>query len=183
MRDRDIIKTEDQQLISLVRSGDRLAFTELYHRYKDRMLALAFRKLGNFSDAEEIVQDIFLDLWNRRELVDINNNVGSYLCVSVKYRVINAQNRMFRTKNFQNELVYLLWETPGTRPCPNSSRELESEIDHLIKKLPNKCRTVYTLSRVRGYSKKEILQIMRISEKTFESHLTKALNMLRENLS
>src|SRR6185503_12918358 len=86
----------DKELLAAIQKGDEEAFTALYLRYWDKLFYLAGKKLGDLPEAENIVQDIFLDIWHRRYELDIHNNIDGYLVVAVKYRIINAQEKRNR---------------------------------------------------------------------------------------
>lgn len=78
----------DEELVQLLKKSDHEAFAELYERYWDKLLFLAGKKLNDLYEAEHIVQDLFLDLWQRRADLDIQRSIGGYLVIAVKYRII-----------------------------------------------------------------------------------------------
>src|SRR5690606_33411356 len=88
----------DVELIALLKSNDQKAFEEIYHRYWKKIFAVASNKLDSLHDAEEIVQDIFTSLWNRRISIEITSSLSAYLAVSVNYRVIK---NLYKKKNQQ----------------------------------------------------------------------------------
>lgn len=172
----------DASLLSLLAVGDDLAFTEIYNRYWDKMLFVAGSKCRHLETAEEIVQDIFLDLWNRRTTLCINGELEAYLAVSVKYRVINAQAKLKRALEYQNiaaENGNLLADDPEHWL---SFKELNGRLAKLVDKLPEKCRITYQLRREEGLSQKEVAAHLRISEKTVEANFARALKTLRVSL-
>ena len=82
------ILVTDIDLVNSMSEGDESAFQEIYRRYWYKLYTVANRKSGSEEDAEEIVQDIFISLWNRRDSIQITTTLNAYLAVSVKYRVI-----------------------------------------------------------------------------------------------
>ena len=142
------------------------------------MFSVASKKLGNASEAEEIVQDIFLDLWKRRGSLQLTASVSSYLSVAVNYRVLKVLARrqlyarykesasVFNEVSFQIEPLF-------------DFEVVKDRLLHLVSKLPNKCRQVFRMSREQEMSGKEIARELSISEKTVESHITKALHHLK----
>ena len=79
---------DDKELIVLLQKNDRNAFTEIYNRYWKKLFSVAANKIKDLPEAEEIVQDIFVSIWNRRDNLTVIDTLSSYLAVSVKYRVI-----------------------------------------------------------------------------------------------
>src|SRR5690606_5910871 len=80
----------DDELLALLRNGDDKAFTEIFDRYWKPMLFVAGKKLGNLEEAEDIVQELFVSIWSRRERLEINTSLGGYLAASTKYMVTKA---------------------------------------------------------------------------------------------
>ena len=172
----------DSELLDLLRSGDRSAFSEIYNRYWKNIFTVASNKIGQLEEAEEIVQDIFISLWNRREEIVITSNLNAYLAVSAKYRVI----KILAKRNQYNK--YAIHSQNHIPLTANSTEdwfefvELRSRLEILVSKLPEKCRLVYKASREDGYSQKQISAEFGISEKTVEAHISKALKSLRTGL-
>lgn len=175
--------TNEKELLTLLRDSDEAAFTQIYNLYWKSCFYTAAQKLQNLSEAEEVVQDIFLDLWRRREGLQITNCLASYLAVCVKYKVINILSRRHRASKY---LEHAAVTTTGSDLSTEHNLRLHEITDQLMKetsKLPEKCRMVFQLSREQGFSQKQIAQRLNISEKTVESHLSKALRTLRIGLS
>ena len=97
----------DSELLSLLRQGVESGFTEIYNRYWKNLLVVAVNKTGDLDEAEEIVQDIFVSLWNRRETLEITSSLNNYLAVSVKYRVIKALAKKITVRN----LLSIIYKT------------------------------------------------------------------------
>lgn len=172
----------DSELIELLQHGNDDAFTELYNRYWNKLFFIAATRLKNFTDAEEVVQDIFLDLWNRRELLALTSTLASYLAVAVKYRVINVMAKRNRQARYDIYAVnHLSIADESTEEWLNFE-ELKMRLSKLVAQLPEKCRLVYQLSREAGYSQKQIAKELDISEKTVESHIGRAIKNLRKGL-
>lgn len=172
----------DSILLTLLRNNDEMAFTAIYNRYWEKLFFIAGTKFRNLTVAEELVQDIFLDLWNRRKTHKIEGELESYLAVAMKYKVINAQAR------FKNALKYVQSEIDNA-PVDNGTeewlnfQELKAKLSKHVSSLPEKCRITYQLSRDQGFSQKEIAQFMKVSEKTVEANLARAIKSLRKALT
>lgn len=170
-------KYSDQELIQLLKKGNQKAFKQIYHLYWDKLLYLAGKKLQDLQESENIVQDIFLSLWERRETLDIHSTLEGYLVVSVKYRVLNFLAAKQRLKLYQQDAKENTLEKTSMEYSMDI-KEMLSMLTVLTDKLPEKCRLAYTL-RSEGFSYKEIATHMEISEKTVENHIGRALKELR----
>jgi RNA polymerase sigma-70 factor (ECF subfamily) len=168
----------DTELLAAIQKDDEGAFTILYLRYWDKLFYLAGKKLGDLPEAENIVQDIFLDLWHRRHELDIRHNIDGYLVVAVKYRIINAQAKRHRREAMSRQAGRQLAEADHSTEQQLAYEELCSLLQEKMLRLPEKCRMVFAL-REQGLSQKEIASQMNISEKTVEMHVSRALKSLR----
>lgn len=173
----------DIELLTLLAKSDQNAFTAIYNRYWEKMFALAARKVDDLHDAEEIVQEIFVSLWNKRENLQITSSFNNYLAVSVKYRVIKTLARQQIHKRFENSEMNNISILDNSTMEYLDFDELKSKLEHYVSELPEKCRLVYQLSREAGFSQKQIAEKMSISEKTVEAHLSKAIKTLRIRLN
>lgn len=171
----------DGELVRMLRQGDRAAFTEVYNRYWEKLFYLAGKKLEDTGEAENIIQDLFVDLWERRETLDIQNSVAGYLIVAVKYRILNLLARQERARKIEQSIRQ---NTPaadmGTLELLKFE-DLKDWLETLVNKLPEKCQMVYRL-REQGLSQREIAETLQISEKTVETHVTRALKTIRGGL-
>jgi RNA polymerase sigma-70 factor (ECF subfamily) len=147
------------------------------------MLVTAVHRLGNMEEAREIVQDIFCSLWKRRAGLAIDCSLNTYLASAVKYEVFKRFAARSRQQRFQQQAIRNWQEAANDTLDQLKANELRSELDALVKELPEKCRIVYRLSREKGYSQKQIAAELRIAEKTVEAHLSSALRKLRLGLS
>lgn len=172
----------DQELVHLLQSGNEAAFTELYNRYWDKLFAIAAHKLQNLAEAEEVVQDIYLELWNRRAGLQITTSLPAYLSTAVKFKVINILALRHRRLRYQEHAVQSA--AAGDLSTEQWLRfgELQSRLAALVNELPDKCRLVFRLSREEGLSHKEIAATIGVAEKTVEAHLSRALRTLRTQL-
>ena len=176
-------KLDDDTLVKLLQKGDDAAFTEIYHRYWNKLFTVAAHKLNyDLKLAEELVQDIFLDLWHRRENLRISASLSIYLAAAMKYKVIDARLKKKRIKEYTESLVTRTTDSDTSTEKQISFDELQHQLTALVSNLPEKCRLVYQLSKEAGYSQKEIARHLSISEKTVESHLSRAVKTLRLGL-
>lgn len=173
----------DQELVQLLRSGDERVLIEIYNRYWDKMLAVAFNRLGSQEEAEECVQDVLYKLWKLRGDFDLSKlELVNYLARAIRNQSFNILDRRHRerlkSENYKPEAAinYL---------SPEKAliiRELQEQIDNSINALPPQCQLVFKLSRQEGLSNKEIAETLNLSENTVKSHLKKANRDIRGNM-
>ena len=167
----------DEDLFRNVREGNMDAFTELYLRYWKLLFYIAAKRLG-YTEAEESVQNIFTDFWERRETIEIHTSVKYYLAAAVHYQVM---------KVLAKKKIAAAYNVPDSMSDERADNylnfhELQRQLEGLVTSLPEKCRIVYQLSREQGLKNKAIAQHLGISEKTVENQLTKALLRIRKGL-
>jgi RNA polymerase sigma-70 factor (family 1) len=173
----------DKELTCLLQAGDEHAFTEIYNRYWKKLFSIAANKIKDLDEAEEIVQDIFISLWKRRNELGVIDTLSPYLSVSVKYRVIKILDKRNNQQKYSDYSQHTASLTDDSTQQWLEFEELRSRLAAFVADLPEKCRLVYQLSREAGYPQKKIAIEMGISEKTVEAHLSKALKTLRARLS
>nr|WP_250318043.1 RNA polymerase sigma-70 factor [Pedobacter sp. B4-66] len=154
----------------------------LYLRYWDKLLSVACHRLDDPEGAEEVVQDIFFALWQRRASLDIKYSLSTYLAVAVKYRIINLMDKQYRLRN-KEKLLPPVVEYELSSEEYIFEKELWERIEASIKQLPSKCQIVFRMSREKGMSNKQIAAELDIAEKTVEAHMSKALRDIRGNLT
>jgi len=170
---------DDVAILILLTDGDEKAFTEIYNRYWKRLISLAYSHTKDKFVAEEIVQEVFFSLWNRKACLEIKS-LNAYLATAVKFSVFKQLNtRMRQTKIITGMSKNLSYDLPDDLL---QAKFLEEYINNIIEQLPEKCKLVYIYSRKNEMSVQEIASEMNIAGKTVEAHLTKALKVLRLNL-
>jgi RNA polymerase sigma-70 factor (ECF subfamily) len=169
-------------LLPLLRESDEGAFTEIYHRYWDKLLVTAMHRLGNMDEAREVVQDVFFNVWKRRDTLRLDYSLNTYLSVAVKYEVLNRLAVKNRQQRYQLHMAHHWQEASPDTENLLSFNELQEQLASLIKALPEKCRIIFQLSREKGYPRKKIASELGIAEKTVEAHLSSAIRKLRNGL-
>ncbi|WP_017257654.1 RNA polymerase sigma-70 factor [Pedobacter arcticus] len=169
----------DPVLLDLLKEDDEKAFQEIYTRYWKILLTKAGQKLSNTEEAEDILTDLFVSLWKRREKLPSIVCLKSYLHLALKYQVIKIWARRHQDAQYQN------FKTAQPQQVIQDSislKELNLDLKNAILNLPEKCRVVFELSREDGMSQKQIASILGISQKTVEAHISKALKTLKSSL-
>ncbi|SEM68779.1 RNA polymerase sigma-70 factor, ECF subfamily [bacterium A37T11] len=169
----------DEELLILIRSGDMIAFSELYSRYWDILLDAAYQRLKSVEAAEEIVQDVFVNIYIRRESLDPGLSVVAYLKTALKYKIYNAYRDNLL---HQQRLEMIAYEGGGAPLRPDDAyqeKELQEQVQQIAAALPDKCREVFLLSRFEQLTQQEIADRMNIAVSTVKKHLGKALAIFR----
>jgi RNA polymerase sigma-70 factor (family 1) len=168
----------DNELLLLLAQSDERAFSEVYNRHWSKLFAIAYGHTKDRYLAEETVQEVFISVWNRREIIKINS-LKAYLATAVKFSI-------FKTIFNQNRRERIVGSIVQKRDALTDevlhAKLLQEYIDGIVEQLPEKCRMVYLYSRNDGMAAKAIAAEMGISKKTVETHLTKALKILKVNL-
>lgn len=175
------IPYSDEDLLALMQEhDDELAFSELYNRYFRLLYNYSFEKVSDPFVAQEIVQELFVSLWQQRHR-HVVQSCRPYLFAGARNLVIS-----FYRKEFTRQRHYDRWEVlrPQSADSPDQGTltdDLQHQYEEGLNLLPDKCREVFILSR-QGIPNREIAQQLTISEKTVEQHITKALRTLRVHL-
>jgi len=175
---RNYCTSTDEDLLSKIRNDDEIAYTELYNRYWKRMFYQIAKKLNNSGIAEELVQDIFTDIWMRRHTIDIQNSFAAYISVAVKYKVINTQAKQFRELCYQKHQEYIQENAANTVEQYLSFDELRAQLERELALLPEKCRLSFKLCKEEGYSQKEAAIHMQTTPKAVERNIARAVKSL-----
>ncbi|MBB5644198.1 RNA polymerase sigma factor [Pedobacter cryoconitis] len=169
----------DHELAGLLAADDEAAFNELYKRYWERLYVIARQRIDDAYEAEEIVQDIFCNLWRKRSTFELTKGFQYYFSVAVKFEVINRMAKKSRENRVKKEVLVLSSPFDESTSDQLDFNELKSQLALTIKVLPEKCLLVFKLKHEQGYSQKQIAQEMDIAEKTVEAHLAKARKTIR----
>lgn len=160
---------------------DRQGYENLFHEHYRELCLFAIRYVKDFEIAREMVQDSFLVLWEKREIVDDGRSVSSYLSTTVRNRCLNylRDNKKFNAGLLQIED---LSEFSYAQPLKLEVAELSARIRSAVGELPEKCREVFELSRNEHLKYQEIAEKLNISVKTVEAQMSKALQHMRDRL-
>jgi len=170
---------EDAVLLSLIRKHDEAALQRLLRKYYDRLARFAYGTLRRRDLAQEAVDNIFLNLWQRRETISVATNLRSYLYGATGYQALNLLARENRNKHVP------LHEVPAEQlPEPRSAdanlllQELQADIDSLLASMPPQRQLIFRLNRFEGMRYREIATALGLSERTVQNHMLLAMEYL-----
>ena len=155
------------------------AFEKVFHAYYRPLANFAFQYLQDHDEAEEIVQEAFSAIWQKREGLEIKTNLRSYLYGAVRNGCLN---NLKHQKVIQNHEVYAMGQAEEDASDTLELDELQSMIDAALDQLPEKCRQIFEMSRYDGMKYTEIADELGISIKTVETQMSRALKVMRREL-
>lgn len=175
------IKFTPIETLPAISQGNEKAFEALFREQYAPLCRFALRFTGDHDEAEELVQEVFYQLWENRMKINISITPAGYLFRSVQNRYLNKVKHL---KVRQSYADHQNSRNDHAAPADSEvrSKELEKQINSAMDSLPEQCGKVFRLSRNEGLKYSEIAKELGISEKTVENHMGKALRLLRENL-
>jgi len=177
------LDSEDSRLLVALQADDPTAFETIYNRMASKLLHYVNSRIQNREQSEEIVQEIFVSLWVRRQEIDIHNSIEAYLYAAAKYQLLNyIRSESVRNKYAEHFALFTSMQSENTEELINLT-DLKTAIEEHVSQLPPKCQQVFRLSRFTGKSIQEIADEMSISTRTVENYITQALKHLRQALS
>ncbi|RRB01015.1 RNA polymerase sigma-70 factor [Larkinella rosea] len=172
---------EDERVLRALSDGNRLALAELYERYWYPLYRVAFQKTKSQEIAEELVQDLFVQLWQKRASLSVRRT-DQYLFGALKYSVIDYIRGQIVHEKFQEYQQIFTSQADFSTEDQLAYSDLVGTIETELRKLPPKTQEVFRLSRFEGQTIPEISQKLDLTDKTVEYHLSKALKLLRAQL-
>lgn len=170
------------ELFSQLARGDRTAFDTIFRTYYAPLVRVAERLVGRHAVAEEIAQDVMVELWRRRETLSMEDSPRAYLFQATRHRALNHL-RHERVERGGAPHIADASGSPATPETHLTEGEIQDAVDEAIRELPSRCREVFELSRLHGLKYAEIARVMGISVKTVEAQMGNALRVLRERLA
>lgn len=174
----------DKELAILIRSGDITAFDKIYKRYSNRLYVFVFGILKSQKDAEDIIQEVFIKVWDKRDNINEYLSFQSFLFTIAHNTTISLIRKKIKDTDFTSYLKSI--QNPLELSSGSTQleyKELNEQLKITINKLPERQQQVYSLSRNEELSYKEIAKKLDISVNTVENHMVKALKFVRENMS
>jgi len=178
----DPVSKDDKTLVTQLKNDSRKAFEEIFKKYADRIYYFSIKYLKSKEDAEEITQEVFVRLWNRRFDLKTELSFSSYLFMIAKNAVIDMLRKRQKESVFNEEINPSVESTLYEDNKSVEYKELNNIIQNSIADLPLKRRQIYLLSRDEGLTYKQIAEKLDISIKTVESHMRLALQQLKKSV-
>ena len=173
---------DERELLDRLRRGDAAAFEAIFRQWYAPLVATIAALLRDRGPAEEVVQDVMLELWRRRETLMLEQSLRAYLFQASRNRALNYLRRL-RVESRGEPTIAATLPTPDQADSDVREDELRAAIQAAIGGLPDRCREVFELSRIHGLKYAEIATSLGISVKTVEAQMGKALRVMREKLA
>lgn len=159
---------------------DEKVFGEIYDAYSDQLFYYIYAKIGDEKQSEDILQDVFVEFWNKR--LEVKHSVYGFLFQITKYHILNHFRSIKVRQRYIIHLSTYLQEINTITPHKYvEAKEIMDQIEKLVQQLPPQCRKVFVLSRFEHKSNDEISQLLKISKRTVENYITKSLAFIRDH--
>jgi len=171
--------TEDKELLTRLINGDQLAFAQIYNQYRSKMYAYAYNLCKSPETAEEIVQEVFIRIWQKKEQINIDLNFSAYIKKITLNHVLNHLKKVAREKKLQEEIFNYIEAIRNTTEDNVLEKELLKTYDEAIALLPSQKRIIYQLSRNEEMTHDQIAERLNISKNTVKNHMVEATKFIR----
>ncbi|MGV3502600.1 MAG: RNA polymerase sigma factor [Adhaeribacter sp.] len=173
---------QDRDLFDLLKSEDEAAFKEIYERYFDVLYVHAYKRLQDKEEAQDVIQEVFASLWDKKEIIALEGNLPAYLFAAVRNRIFNNLSHKRCETHYLQSLQHFI----DKGLCQTDYLVRENQFYTLIEKeiaaLPPKMQEVFSLSRNGYLSHKQIAATLNLSEQTVKKQVNNALRILRTKL-
>ncbi|MCG8409793.1 MAG: RNA polymerase sigma-70 factor [Bacteroidales bacterium] len=172
----------EKKIVRKIREGNIYEFEVLFKKYYEMLCAFGYKYLENIEQIEEVVQDTFYNIWKNRTNLNIKTSMKSYLYTAVKnncLQVLRTRSLDIKYENYykanqSNKSISPIQEL--------NAKELAKIIDKTLNALPERCQKIFRMSRYEGFKYQEIADKLKISVKTVEANMSKALKSFRGEL-
>ncbi len=176
------MELNEEGIVALLAKRDEKIFEQVFKTYFKNLHAYAFTILKDEMVAEELVQNIFYKIWERPEKLSISGSIAAYLYRAVHNESLNHLKHLKVRSKYQLHAVHQMRNESDSALKKILLKELESKLYRALQELPEQCRTIFQLSRFEELKYREIADRLKISPKTVENQMGKALKLLRIKL-
>lgn len=169
----------EKEWLGRIAGGDEAAFTQLFGAYKDRIYTIALRLTSSATMSEEIVQDVFVKLWQKRETLLAVEHFRAYLFTATRNHVFNALKRQARHRHMVGELDQDWPDVQSDTDNLLLEKEYREVLAEAVGRLPDRQRQIYGLIKEQGWKRGQVARQLGISEETVKAHLMQAMRSIR----
>lgn len=170
----------DRSLVLRLKEGDSQAFEKLFQKYHKKVFYFALRYNNSKEDAEGVVQDVFIKIWNERKSLKENLSFNSYVFTITKNHLFNINRKRLNEKAYREYFIHHFTRADNRPEEDIIYTDLKKKIDAVIEDLPTQRRKIFIMSRKEGLSNKEIAAELGLSVRTVEVHISLALKTIRK---
>lgn len=173
---------EDHLLVLQIQQSNTKAFKTIYDRYYKLLVLFCKQYVDDLSTAEDMVQDVFVNIYENRKTLSITTSFKSFLYTSVKNKALNHTKRSKKMvlNNYETNNNILLTEEDT---IAIEQLELSKKLHRAISRLPKKNQEIFKMSRFKGYTNQEIAELMQLSIRTVETHISNSIKELKNTLN
>ncbi len=175
-------RAEERTLIKQFKSDDKTAINKLYEIFSGKLYNFAFSYLKTEADSLDVVQNVFINVWDKRQNIKNDTNLEAYLFTITKNSVISIFRKKAQEKNYLEHLRNTVVLSQDDTEDQYDYEVLYSKIQELIEELPEQRKRIFKLSKEKGLSNKDIAEELKISVKTVEDHKSKAKRFIKTKL-
>jgi len=172
--------TEDRLLLEALKKGDRAAFNVLFEKYSPKLYFFCLKYLSDKINAEEIVQETFLKIWETRSKIDTSRHFNTWLITIARHIIFDYLRHKMVEWKF-NDYALKSFDISADLESEQTEKQLRSYLTKTIEQLPVQQKEVLLL-KSKGYDNKEIALRLNLSKRTVETHINRALKVLRIQL-
>jgi RNA polymerase sigma-70 factor (ECF subfamily) len=178
----ELTSYSDKELMREIKADNMLAFDTLYNRYSKKVYQFGEAILRSQGESENLMQDVFLKLWENRHQVQKDSSVKYYLFTTTYNSAISIIRKKAREAEYMDYLKSIQVVDPGPVDTELEYKELSEKLEEAIGRLPGRQREVYVLHKIKGLKYGEIAEQLNISVNTVENHMARALRAVRKQL-
>lgn len=171
---------EDKELLIKLKEGDELAFVKIYNQYRNKVYNYAYQLSKSADTAEEIVQEVFIRLWQKREQINTDFSFSGYIRKITLNHVLNHLKKIAREKALQEEVFHHISGNTSRAEDQLLEKELRKVYEEAIAQLPARKKLIYKMVRSEELSHEEIAIKLNISKNTVKNHMVEASKSVRE---
>lgn len=171
------------ELLKLVAAGDEHAYRELFHRHWDNVYSVALVLTKSVQLAEDMVQDIFLKIWQKREQFAAVERFEDYLFIMARNHIYTQLKKKTRDDQFRQQVQQYFDDGTNNAEVQLLTKETQLRINQAVEQLTPQQQLVYRMSRDQGLSHEEIAEKLNISRNTVRNHIVQSLKQIREHLN
>ena len=173
-------KLEEKELLIKLKEGDEYAFIQVYNENRNKIYSYAYQLSKSASTAEEIVQEVFIRIWQKRDQINEELNFPAYLKKITLNHVLNHLKKVAREKSLQEQVYHTIEQSANRTEDLLLEKELRKIYIDAIAQLPPQKKIIYQLSRTEELSHDEIAKQLNISKNTVKNHMVEASRFIRE---
>ena len=177
------IDPTDQELAQRIKEGDQEAFRQLFDRYGEALYLEACRRTGCPHDARDLVQDTFLDVYLQQANFDIPASFAPLLFTILRNKIFSHFRKNIQQDKFKGVLQHFGSFTADVAPeDPLTLKQMQQVINTRVEEMPPRMRAIYRLSKMAGYTPRQVAELLSLSRQTVKNQLSAALRRIREGL-